>query len=55
MTWRLAKLYEATERPAEAVEAYRRFLTLWSGADPALPPVVEAREALARLGPRSNL
>jgi hypothetical protein len=54
MTWRLAKLYEATERAAEAVEAYNRFLTLWSGADPDLPPVVEAREALARLGPGAN-
>lgn len=32
MTWRLTKLSKATERPAEAAEAYRRFLTLWNRA-----------------------
>jgi hypothetical protein len=37
------------ERPEAALEAYRGFLTMWADADPSLPPVVEARDAVDRL------
>jgi hypothetical protein len=46
MIFRQAKLYEQTGRPADARMAYRRFLTLWSGADADLPPMIDARAAL---------
>lgn len=49
MLYRLAKLYETTNRPAEAGAAYERFLNLWSTADPELPPVRDARAALLRI------
>jgi eukaryotic-like serine/threonine-protein kinase len=34
---------------AKARDAYERFFTVWAKADPALPPVVEARREAARL------
>lgn len=46
---RTGRAYEALGRTEEAREAYRGFLTMWTDADPDLPPVAEAREALARL------
>jgi tetratricopeptide (TPR) repeat protein len=49
MLYRLGNLYRATDRPAEAGEAYTRFLEMWSGADPELPPVVIARDFLEGL------
>jgi hypothetical protein len=50
MIYRLAKLYETSGRSDEALETYRRFLSMWSGADPDLPPVVAAKNAVRRLG-----
>ncbi|MGB5526947.1 MAG: hypothetical protein WBN79_08815, partial [Gemmatimonadota bacterium] len=49
MLYRLGNLYRATDRPAEAGEAYTRFLEMWIGADPELPPVVIARDFLEGL------
>ena len=49
MTYRLAQLYERTSRPTQALEAYQRFLKLWSGSDSDLPPVHVATEAVRRL------
>ena len=51
MLYRLGNLYRATDRPAEAGEAYSRFLEMWGGADPELPPVVIARDFLEELRP----
>ena len=53
--YRLARLYESEGRTEEALGRYRDFLELWSGADPELPPVVEARVAVERLEGRGQL
>lgn len=47
--YRLARLLEVEGRAAEALARYREFLELWSGADPDLPPVLDAQAAVARL------
>ncbi|NIP57998.1 MAG: tetratricopeptide repeat protein, partial [Gemmatimonadetes bacterium] len=47
---RTGRAYEELGRTEEALEAYRGLLTMWADADPSLPPVVEAREAVERLG-----
>jgi eukaryotic-like serine/threonine-protein kinase len=48
---RLAQLYEARGDRARAERHYRRFVELWSRADPELQPrVAAARQHLARLG-----
>jgi hypothetical protein len=44
---------ESAGRPDAAAAAYRAFVTAWSGADPGLPMVAEARARLAALGPLS--
>jgi len=46
----LARAYEAIGDTEAALEGYRGFLTMWEGADQSLPPVVEARAAVTRLG-----
>lgn len=46
---RTGRAYEELGRTEEALEAYRGFLTMWADADPSLPLVVEAREAVERL------
>ena len=48
---RLGELYEAKGDRIRAVERYRKFVALWSGADPELQPrVEEVRRRLSRLG-----
>ncbi len=47
---RLGELYEARGDRAQAIEAYRRFVELWTEADPELQPAVrELKARLARL------
>ncbi len=46
----LARAHEALGDADAALEGYRGFLMMFEGADPDLAPVVEAREAVARLG-----
>lgn len=47
---RLGELYEARGDRARAVEWYGRFTDLWSGADPALQPIVQdVRKRIQRL------
>jgi len=36
--FRLATIHETTDRPGETLKTHRTFLSLWSGADPRLPP-----------------
>jgi tetratricopeptide (TPR) repeat protein len=46
-----AEIHEASGDRARAIEHYRAFVDLWSGADPEFQPSVEAaRTALRRLG-----
>ena len=47
---RLGEAYENNGDTTAAIESYRGFLAMWQEGDPALPPAVEATEALARLG-----
>jgi hypothetical protein len=48
---RTAQIYQRLGNSERARFHYRRFLSLWSGADAELQPLVtQAREALARLG-----
>jgi tetratricopeptide (TPR) repeat protein len=42
----MGKIYESTEKKAEATEAYDRFLELWKDADPGIPEVIDARKRL---------
>ncbi|HET9468734.1 MAG TPA: protein kinase [Vicinamibacterales bacterium] len=44
----LARLLDAAGERAAARLEYERFLKLWTNADPALPELTEARQALAR-------
>jgi len=46
---RLGRADEALGAADSALEQYRSFLAMWQNADPALAPVLEAREAVARL------
>jgi hypothetical protein len=46
----LARLYERTDRPVQALQQWRRFLVMWEEADEGLAPLTEARQAVARLG-----
>lgn len=46
----LARVHEKLGDTAAALEGYRGFLTMWQGAEPSLPPMVEARAAVERLG-----
>ena len=49
---RRAGIHELRGEPAEAARCYAELIALWSGADPALQPVVEqARARLAALAP----
>jgi tetratricopeptide (TPR) repeat protein len=46
----LARIYERTGRPAQAVDAYESVIYAWRNADPELEPLVgEARSAVTRL------
>jgi hypothetical protein len=48
---RLGELYEVRDDREAAAKYYRRFITLWQGADTALQPVVkDVRQRLSRLG-----
>ena len=47
--YKLAQLYEETNRPDEAASEYERFLQLWSEADEGLPELSDARTRLAAL------
>lgn len=47
---RLGRAADALGDVDAALEEYGSFLLMWEEADPSLPPVVEAREAMARLG-----
>jgi tetratricopeptide (TPR) repeat protein len=50
-TRNLGRIYERTNRPVEAREAYEVFALAWRDADPELQPLVqEARRAITRLG-----
>jgi hypothetical protein len=49
-TYRLAQLYDRTDRTDLALAQYRRLLTMWEGADADFPPLLEVTEAVARLG-----
>lgn len=48
---RLARAHEALGDREAALEAYLGVVTMWSDADPMLPPLVEAERAIARLRP----
>jgi hypothetical protein len=39
----VARAFADSGDMSNSAEAYRRFLTLWSGADPAIPILQEAR------------
>jgi tetratricopeptide (TPR) repeat protein len=45
----LARAWAMAGDAAQAREAYQQFFSVWSNADPALPPIVEARREAARL------
>jgi hypothetical protein len=45
----LGRTEERRNDPVMAARAYDRFLEGWQNAEPSLPPVVDARERLARL------
>jgi len=51
---RIARLLERTGDVAGAREEYGRFLELWKDADPDLPELAEAREALKALWKRTS-
>jgi tetratricopeptide (TPR) repeat protein len=46
----LARIYEQRGDTEQAIEYYRTFMEITRAGDPDLPDIVEAREALARLG-----
>jgi hypothetical protein len=47
---RQAEIYDRRGDPRQAVKHYRRFIELWSNADPELQPVVDgARKRVAEL------
>ncbi|MEJ2204392.1 MAG: hypothetical protein P8170_09795 [Gemmatimonadota bacterium] len=46
----MGRVHEAKGDTAAALESYRGFLTMWAEADPTLAPMVEAAEAVRRLG-----
>ena len=51
----LARLLEKTGDKRSALTEYQRFLELWKSADPDLPELNEARQAVQRLHmPRTN-
>ena len=51
--FRQGEILERLRRPADAAASYRRFIGLWSDADPELQDLVtEARRRLAQLSPR---
>ena len=45
----LARAHARTGAMAESRAAYEALLEIWSGADPDLPVLLQAREELARL------
>jgi tetratricopeptide (TPR) repeat protein/predicted Ser/Thr protein kinase len=47
--YRLAKLYEETDRGEKAIEQYEKFLDLWKDADPRIAEVDAARKRLTGL------
>lgn len=51
----LGRIYERTDRPADALEAFESFASAWRGADPELQPLVrEAQSAVTRLAGRGT-
>jgi tetratricopeptide (TPR) repeat protein len=48
--YRLGKIHLAQGEKDKAVVSFRRFLEIWSQADPGLPEVVEAKKQLAASG-----
>lgn len=50
MVFRLAKLYEATGRPDDAMKMYDRFLELWNGATRICRPLSRHGKRLADRG-----
>ena len=47
--YQLGRLYEKTERPADAATHYATFLEMWKNADEGLPQLVDSRERFNRL------
>ena len=47
--YRLGRCYQSQSRPAEAAHSYEKFLEIWKGADPAIPEIKSASEALKQL------
>jgi tetratricopeptide (TPR) repeat protein/predicted Ser/Thr protein kinase len=45
----LGKIYQARNQQEKAAESYRRFLEIWSRADPGLPEIGDARKCFAAL------
>lgn len=50
MYLQLGRAYDMAGEPAQARAAYRRFFTLWSGADADIPILEQARQEYAKLG-----
>jgi tetratricopeptide (TPR) repeat protein len=48
--YRMGQAHERAGDPAAALEAYRRFLTLWKDADPDLAELQDAKARVAALG-----
>jgi tetratricopeptide (TPR) repeat protein len=48
--YRLGQIYEEFGQTEQARASYRSFLRMWAGADPDLPQLEVAREAMGRLG-----
>jgi serine/threonine protein kinase/Flp pilus assembly protein TadD len=46
----LGKIHQAQNQKEKALGFYRRFLEIWSQADPGLPEIADARKQLAALG-----
>jgi tetratricopeptide (TPR) repeat protein/predicted Ser/Thr protein kinase len=52
--YRLGKILQAQGQKDKAAGFYRRFLEIWSQADPGLPEIADARNQLAALGIRPS-
>ncbi|HVP89998.1 MAG TPA: protein kinase [Terriglobales bacterium] len=48
--YQLGRIHQSRNERDKAAGSYHRFLELWSGADPGLPEVADARKQLSALG-----